>query len=320
MSKSLQTPVAFLIFNRPALTERVFSAIAEAKPQRLLIVADGPRTSEEVETCNQARAIIEKVDWDCRVQTNFADTNLGCRVRVSSGIEWIFSEVSEAIILEDDCLPHPSFFDFCQQLLERYRDDERVMHIGGGNFQNGNNQTPFSYYFSRYLHVWGWATWRRAWQFYDVSMSSWPATKTAFLNMFDDDVERNFWQEAMEQIFAQEICTWDYQWSYACLRQSGLSIVPAVNLISNLGWDADSTHNKTVNSEFAFKSTADIGSLRHPPYVMPHRAADRYVFDRVFGGAARREQLQQKAESMVRSDKFSAVTHLMARIHHRTKK
>src|SRR5512139_3287315 len=171
----LKTPVAFIIFNRPDTAERVFAEIAKARPPKLLVVADGPRAnrSGEAEKCAATRAIIDRVDWDCEVLTNFSDTNLGCKNRVSSGIDWVFEQVPEAIILEDDCLPHPTFFRFCEELLERYRDDERIGMISGDNFQLGQKRTDASYYFSRYNHIWGWASWRRAWRHYDREASAW---------------------------------------------------------------------------------------------------------------------------------------------------
>ena len=163
---SLSTPVAFIIFNRPDTTEIVFETIRQAKPSKLLVVADGPRTdrSGEVEKCTATRAVIERVDWECEVITNYSDVNLGCKRRVSGGIDWIFSQVEEAIILEDDCLPAPSFFQFCQTMLERYRYDDRISMIGGSNYQQENSRTSDSYFFTKYAHIWGWATWRRAWK------------------------------------------------------------------------------------------------------------------------------------------------------------
>ena len=289
MSTCLATPVALMIFNRPELTARTFEAIAQAKPEKLFVVADGPRSPEESERCRQARAIIERVDWPCEVLTNFADTNLGCRRRISSGLDWVFSEVEEAIILEDDCVAALSFFSFCQELLEKYRHDERVMHIGGCNFQD-EDQTPYSYYFSRYLHVWGWATWRRAWELFDVNMSSWPETRTSIADLFDDDVERDYFVGAFELGFQGDDQIWDYMWSYACLAQSGLSVVPHVNLVSNIGWGVDATHTNQEIPGLANRPAGNIGPLRHPPSVLVNRRADKYAFEHVFGGANLRNQ------------------------------
>ena len=296
MSTCLTTPVALLIFNRPTLTERVFEAVAKARPERLLVVADGPRFPGEEEKCARARAVVERVDWDCQVLTNFAERNLGCRGRVSSGLDWVFSQVEEAIILEDDCLPAPSFFRFCQELLARYRHDERVMHIGGVNFQDGYNQTPYSYYFSRHTHCWGWATWRRAWQFYGVDMSLWPENRGSVAALFDDEVERDYFTGAFEQAFRGEVDTWDYQWAYACMVQSGLSALPSVNLVSNIGWGAEATHTKQERHEAANRPTSDLGDLHHPPFVILHRAADRYTLDNVLGGAGLRNKRPAQAD------------------------
>lgn len=156
----LKTPVAFLIFNRPDTTRRVFAEIAKARPPKLLVVADGPRADhpDDVEKCAAVRAIIDGIDWDCKVLTNYSDINLGCKRRVSSGLDWVFDTVEEAIILEDDCLPHPAFFRFCEEMLNKYRDDKRIAMISGDNFQFGRKRTEYSYYFSRYPHIWGWAS------------------------------------------------------------------------------------------------------------------------------------------------------------------
>ena len=166
------SPILFLIFNRPETTKKVFSAIKEVQPPRLYIAADGPRSEQpdEADHCELARTIATKVDWDCEVKTLFRDQNLGIRIAVSQAIDWFFEQEPEGIILEDDCLPDQSFFWFCKELLEKYRNDTRIMHIGGTNFQFGKNRTNYSYYFSRYAHIWGWASWRRAWEYYDEKL------------------------------------------------------------------------------------------------------------------------------------------------------
>ncbi|NEP76999.1 MAG: glycosyltransferase family 2 protein, partial [Okeania sp. SIO3B3] len=171
----LTIPVVLIIFNRPDTTAKVFEVIRQVKPPQLFVIADAPRLdkSGEVERCIAARKIIDRVDWQCEVLTNYSEINLGCRERVYSGLNWVFSLVESAIILEDDCVPHLTFFRFCQELLERYRDNNQVMAISGDNFQFGNNTTEHSYYFSRYPHCWGWATWRRAWKNYDNQMQLW---------------------------------------------------------------------------------------------------------------------------------------------------
>jgi hypothetical protein len=282
---SFSTPVAFIIFNRPDLTEIVFESIRQVKPKKLLIVADGPRFPEESEKCEKARAVIEKVDWQCQVLTNFSETNLGGKNRVASGLDWVFSEVEEAIILEDDCLPAPSFFYFCQTLLDRYRHDERIMMISGNNFQLGQSRTEYSYYFSKYSHIWGWASWRRAWQLYDVDIKTWPEYKKLNLiySVCEDSYEQKYWMDTFDRVFSGVPDIWDYQWLYTCWSQNGLSILPDSNLVSNIGFRSDATHT-FVESTWMCLPTVDIWEIEHPPFIVRHREADAYTFDYIFGG------------------------------------
>jgi GT2 family glycosyltransferase len=274
----MQTPIAFIIFNRPDTTEKVFEAIRQAKPPLLLVIADGARTSKlgEAEKCAATRAIIDRVDWDCEVRTNYSEVNLGCGKRVSSGIDWVFQEVEEAIILEDDCLPHPTFFQFCEELLEYYRDDSRIMAISGNNFQRGRKHSEDSYYFSRYNHVWGWASWRRAWKHYDFTMSEWPQVRDGnWLNSVLDNRELSeYWTVEFEKTHRGEVDTWDYQWTFACWIQNSLTILPQVNLISNIGFNADATHtNKHV--PWASQSIYPIDlPLIHPSFMLRNAVAD----------------------------------------------
>jgi hypothetical protein len=277
----LTTPVVFLVFNRPDLTERVFKRIAAAKPSTLLLVADGPRNENDVDACAQVRKIVSRVDWECNVLQNFAETNLGCKQRVASGLDWVFSQVEEAIILEDDCLPSCSFFYFCQILLERYRNDQRVFMISGNNFQFGIDRTKDSYYFSRYAEIWGWATWRRAWHYYDVTMQSWPAFKSAGCMswVFEHPEERAYWEPYFQGCYDGKIDTWDYIWFYTCLRQSGLTILPRVNLVSNLGFGPNATHTFDTQSRFANMPAEELREIKHPQNLIRHVEADTHYFE-----------------------------------------
>lgn len=281
----LSTPIAFFIFNRPDLTRIVFEEIRKAQPYKLLVVADGARSPEEAEKCEQTRAVIQQVDWECEILTNFSEVNLGCKRRVSSGLNWVFSEVEEAIILEDDCLPNPSFFNFCQTLLEKYRHDERIMMISGDNFQNGRNATQYSYYYSKYAHIWGWATWKRSWQYYDVNLSTWKESKASGLirSICGDPYEQKYWTDIFDRVFNGEIDTWDYQWLYTCWSQHGLSILPSVNLISNIGFRADATH-VVAQSPLANLSTTEIKEINHPPIMVRNWDADEYTFHDHYDG------------------------------------
>ncbi len=280
----LKTPVAFLVFNRPDKTEKVFEAIRQAKPPKLLVVADGPRADRpgEAEKCAAVRAIIDRVDWDCQVLKNYAESNLGCKQRVASGLDWVFDTVEEAIILEDDCVPHPTFFRFCEELLNRYRHDKRIMSICGQNVPFRNRRTEDSYHFSRYSSSWGWASWRRAWRFYDVDMKLWPEVRDGnFLSDILGDLKTvKYWTRTFHMCYEGQINTWDYQWTFAGWVQNGMSILPSVNLVTNIGFDEEGTHTTDCNptSSPANRPLEAMSfPLRHPPFVIRDAQADRWI-------------------------------------------
>lgn len=283
----LTTPVAFIIFNRPDTTKRVFEEIAKAKPPKLLVVGDGPRANRqgEAEKVAAARAIIQRVDWDCEVLTNFSDVNLGCKKRVSSGIDWVFEQLEEAIILEDDCLPDPTFFRFCQEMLTRYRHDQRIGMISGDNFQFGRRYGDDSYYFSKYVHIWGWATWRDRWTgSYDVAMAKWPRVRDGgrLADLVGDGREAVYWSKIFECVYLEEIDTWDYQWVFANWVEGRLSILPAMNLISNIGFGENATHTTGV-SDLANLTVTPMGlPLVHPVGVFRNIQADRVSEQKLF--------------------------------------
>lgn len=282
---SLQTPVALFLFNRPDPTARVFARVAEMRPRRLFLIADGPRNVAERDRCDAARQVVSRIDWDCEVRRNFSDANLGCRDRMSSGIDWVFCQVEEAILLEDDCLPHPSFFPFCGELLARYRDDERIMMISGDNFQRGRRRTPFSYYFSRIPHVWGWASWRRAWRSYDVTMSNWPRFRdTGWLeSTLRDAAAAKAYRRLFDDTHAGKIDTWDYQLTFAAWQNNCFSVLPDVNLVTNLGFGPDATHTKAPDSPDAALPVEPVEfPLRHPTHVEPCIEADEFTFESSF--------------------------------------
>jgi hypothetical protein len=211
---------------------------------------------------------------------NYADTNLGCKTRMSSGLDWVFDTVAEAIILEHDTLPTPTFFRFCEELLEKYRDDERIMMISGCNFQFGNQRTEDSYYFSRYVHCWGWAGWRRAWQSYDVNMALWPKIREGgWLNdILDTNTGTEYWNRFFDATYHGYIDTWDYQWVFACWAQNGLSIMPNVNLVANIGFGSEATHTGNKASKVAnLPMTAIDFPLEHPAFIVRDALADKFT-------------------------------------------
>ena len=280
----LKTPVAFIIFNRPDTTERVFAEIAKAKPPKLLVVGDGPRAGREGEAEKVAatRTIIARVDWPCEVITNFSEINLGCKLRVSSGLDWVFEQVEEAIILEDDCLPNPTFFRFCQEMLARYRDDQRIGMISGDNFQFGNMRNQDSYYFSKYVHIWGWASWRSKWQeSYDVSLEKWPLVRESkwLGDILGRKEEVAYWTNIFEKVYLGKIDTWDYQWVFANFIQGRVNIMPNVNLISNIGFGRpDATHTLANSKEANLPTEAMMFPLIHPLVLVVNTAADNFEY------------------------------------------
>jgi len=296
------TPVALIIFNRTEPTARVFEAIRAAQPRQLFIIADGPRVGKvgEAERCAATRAAVAQVDWDCEVHHNYSDANLGCRQRVSSGISWVFEHTEEAIILEDDCLPHPTFFAFCAELLERYRHDQRVSSISGNNFQFGNQRAPYSYYFSRYTHIWGWATWRRAWAGFDPQLTLWPQVKASGVlkNLFAEPELANFWGARFQSILEGRD-TWDFQWQLHTWLQGGLNVLPNVNLVTNIGFGVDATHTHAVNRLANIPLVALDFPLRHPPYLIRDALADQASDGIVYGYTHTPNRLRDKLRRLI---------------------
>jgi len=275
-------PIAFIIFNRPEVTLRTFSEIAKIKPKKLFIIGDGPRRSlpGEVKKVLETRAIIDRVNWNCEVISNYSEENLGCKCRVASGLDWVFSLVNEAIILEDDCLPNHSFFIFCQEMLEKYRSYPEVGMIAGANFQKGNRRGNGDYYFSKYTHIWGWATWGDRWQkSYDVDMRSWPSFSKSndFLEITKSASNKRYWEVIFEKVYRGKIDTWDYQWLFANWLHKRCSIIPNSNLISNIGFGAGATHTKieTLLSNVPVQDL--VFPLTHPNLIRVDESADLFT-------------------------------------------
>ncbi len=280
-------PVAFFAFNRPGPTARVFEEIRRASPSILLLVADGPRADHpsDIKRCLEVRDIMLNVDWPCSVRTNFSDTNLGCKERVASGINWVFEQCEECIILEDDCLPTASFFTFCSELLTRYRFDTRVMHISGSNFQAGQKRGDCSYFFSQHAYIWGWATWRRAWSFYDQSIERWPYCRDNALlrHVFHDDIQLDYWTSTLQNVYDGQIDTWDYQWQFVCWVQNGAVAQPNTNLVTNIGYGPEATHT-TQPSAMLMIESKELPQINHPQELISDRDADVFSFYTYFEG------------------------------------
>jgi len=270
-------PVLFLIFNRPDNTQKVFNAIRQAKPRQLFIAADGPREGkeDEKEKCEQVRKTIEQVDWDCEVKTLFRDKNLGCKIAVSSAIDWFFENVEEGIILEDDCLPSQSFFWYCQELLERYKNDMRVWHIAGRNNLGSYLPSLYDYHFATGGSIWGWATWRNRWEYNTLSLDI-IEDKEASKRLKDFLCNANAFRghlDAMRAIKEGKVNSWDYYWGFSTKINNGLVIVSSKNLVKNIGFGEDATHTTTCNNIEQINMIANEIEfpVKHPPTVSVDR-------------------------------------------------
>lgn len=271
----LDTPVVMLVFARPDLTAQVFERVREQRPKTLLVVADAARTGKagEEERVRQTRAIFGRIDWPCERLTHYAECNLGCGPRVSSGITWAFTQVERAIILEDDCLPRPAFFGLCDDLLRRYADEPRVGGIYGYN-PLGRMDRRESHVFIRQPLIWGWGTWRRAWAHYDFEMRDWLELRRSsdaaarMSKIFRSPREQAAWTTIFDRMAGVGSAagsprqTWDYQWAYACFKHNLLAAVTTTNLVDNLGVGPGATHTSSRNTLCEVPSYPQIATMR----------------------------------------------------------
>ena len=281
------TPIVLCVYNRPHLTRRVLQSLRTVAPSRILVVADGPKTDvpEDRLRCNEVIRSIETIDWKANIEWNVSAINLGCCRRIQTGLSWTFDRLEEAIILEDDCVPHPSFFRFCHELLDRYRFDRRIALISGSNFCPSAECSPASYFFSRYPMIWGWAAWRRSWALYDPNVDAWDRLRdTSWLSdLLADPLAAAYWRQMFDQA-RFEVDTWDYAMVFSCWYSGGLAVHPYRNLICNIGFSKDATHTRDVKSIFANRPLEEM----HFPLVHP---------ERVWRSVANDEQAERSAFS-----------------------
>ena len=282
------TPVLLLVFNRPDTTRRVFQRIKEIQPSQLFIAADGARPTKEgeLEKCEAVKKLVlDNIDWPCEVNTLFRDQNLGCGKAVSGAITWFFQHVEEGIILEDDILPDKSFFSFCQELLEKYRYDDRIKVIGGSNIQKNTNAIRDSYYFSSICRIWGWASWRRVWDQYDFSLQT----------IKEDEIEgilRNYyssgtiveqWKKVFTDLKAKKIDTWDYQLVFSIWKNKGINIVSSKNLVCNIGFGVDATHTQHLHDTYNNQRVESLDKVFHPQKIKISTKQDKYLVRHALG-------------------------------------
>lgn len=282
------TPILFLIFNRPDTTEKVFNEIRKQKPKYLFVAADGPRVDkpDDAEKCRKSRELVMNgIDWDCKFKTLFREKNLGCGLAVSSAITWFFEQVEEGIILEDDTLPDLSFFQFCKNLLEKYRHEDRIKMISGNNFQRGKWRGDGSYYFSKITHSWGWATWKRAWREYDFDLSS--IDDRIFEDILKKNIEfapfHDYWRNVYYQLRNGSYDTWDYQFLFSMWLYNGICIVPNKNLVTNIGFGNNATHTINTEDQAASLPLEQLDKIQHPVSIEIDKRAEKYLYNKFIG-------------------------------------
>ena len=268
-------PTLIILYNRPDKTKRLIDELRKIKPEKLFVFCDGPKNTEDYSLVLNTRLQIEHIDWKCSVITNYANANLGCKVGVSSAITWFFSKVESGIILEDDCLPHSSFFSFASELLQLYKDDMRVSLISATNLGVALPDTS-SYVFSRYSNIWGWASWRNRWESFEKlskAGSSCIGNPQTFLSLLAMGIPKSFILNTRKSL-SNNLDTWDFIWSMANILEHRLSIVPTVNMVTNIGFGKESTHTKTKTSLANLKRVSMPKKLIHPSIMIPNAQYD----------------------------------------------
>ncbi len=282
----IEAPILFIIFNRPRTTEIVFERIKKLQPKVLYIAADGPRTNndKDVQLCTEARRITENINWKCKVKRLYRVSNLGCGKAVSGAISWFFKNVTAGVIIEDDCLFDESFYRFTCKMLDKFKDDTTVMHISGDNFLSKNMLDSSVYYFSKYVHVWGWATWRYSWNKYDYHMKNWNNKNLLQkINFIEGSLwEKLYWTSKFDSVSYKITDTWDYQWIYTVMENKGRAIVPGTNLVSNIGFGNEASHTSGVNHYMSELKTKSMDAKIHLSDPKDNTKLDEYESKKVF--------------------------------------
>jgi hypothetical protein len=283
MAYNFTTPILLIIFNRPHITNVIFNRIKKIRPLKLYIAADGPRNiKNEKELCAETRSIINQIDWSCDLKTDFLDHNVGCDERVPSAIDWLFKYEDRGIILEDDCVPNEDFFNFCEQLLDRYENNEKIMMISGNNFQEGIKRGDGSFYFSRYANTWGWATWKRSWQYFQYKFKNFDSfiKYKKIQEIFRSKEQQKYWLNFFQKIHRGKYTFWDAKWTYSIWEKDGVCIIPNVNLVTNIGYGNDSTHN--ISKKLSIHSAHISFPLSFPTEKKVDSEADMFQFTYVY--------------------------------------
>lgn len=276
-----KVPILLLVFNRPKNIKKVIQILEKIKPSKIYISADGPRINKlnDKKFCNETKNLFKSLNWKCDVKKNYLKSNFGCREAVSKGISWFFKNEKYGIILEDDCLPNLDFFKYCEINLKKYYNNKKVGCITGNNFQKIMNVRE-TYYFSKYPHCWGWATWRKSWKVYKKNIDFWPTYKKSlmWLNHFNNDIEQKYWTKIFDKIYARKIDSWAYPWSLCLWKNDMLTITPRVNLVKNIGFGKEATHTVSSLDDQKYQTNKLPKKWLHPKKIVQHINNDNYVF------------------------------------------
>lgn len=285
MTYRVQNPVVLFIYKRQTNFLAIFRVLRQVKPRKLYLISDGPHSPDDQALIDETRQTVEGlIDWPCQISKNYSSHNLGLKARFKSGIDWVFKSETQAIFIEDDCIPDHSFFPYCDELLKRYAHEHQVATISGDNFLFGNPPVNESYYFSRYPLIWGWATWKRAWQGYDPDLRSWNLSRpNPWLRQYlNNNLITLYWTLIFNHVKKGVINTWDYQLTYHCFQHQMLHIIPQVNLVTNVGVDNLATHTKLKNKILGQPSHPISFPLTHPLIIKRNQQADAKIEKTVF--------------------------------------
>jgi len=292
-SSGFSTPVALIIFNRAETTRQVLNVLRKVQPKQLFVIADGPRADkpDDQRLCMAAREVVNEIDWPCNVSRHFHDKNLGCGHNPATGLDWVFEHVDNCIILEDDCIPDISFFTYCQELLEKYKDNPRIMMISGNNHLLGKKNITDSYFFSINTQTHGWATWKRAWEKYDFNMNDWPKVRSLdwLTNYLGSKKHAKGWLKTFDTVYDEannnpKCSYWDFQWTYICWKNNALNIIPCSNLVTNTGYGENATHQTPLDHPLANLPLQEMKfPLKHPDEMVQDYCADSVLQTTVYG-------------------------------------
>lgn len=283
-----KSPVAIIVYNRPEKALIVLKQIHKYQPKELFVIADGPKLNDVLDKkkCEKVKRLINSLEWDCKVNINYSSHNLGLKKRVISGLNWVFQSVESAIILEDDCVPSEDFFSFCDEMLAFYKNNTKVGCITGVNFQDGIIRGKGSYYFSKYNHCWGWASWRRSWDLFSEDLNFWPEYKKSkdWKKKFNLYREKLFWTKHFDYCYEDDVNSWAANWTLSLFLNNSITVTPQKNLVSNIGHGIDSTHTQDSDSKYSNMNTFELKNIIHPDEIKLDIDADNYTFDNHFRG------------------------------------